>query len=406
MHDHAFLRELAGRYRVELLDNIMPFWMRHSIDAAHGGFWSCLERDGTCFDRRKYVWMNGRQVWTLCKLYRTLEARAEWLEAARRGAEFLRAHVFDEQGRCWFALTADGRPAAAQRKPYGAVFVMLGWLEYAKASGDDSYRALALALYGRIERWLAEPAELGRAALAGAPRLAGLADIYVRCSMALEALEDDPYNAAWRAVLRRCLEDLPKHYETRHRLLYENAPLDDDAAATPDGRLICVGSIFEIHWLLWRAIDELGGPAAESPEEAGAAATRASSILNETLAGALEFGWDREYGGLFYFLDCEGHTPLQLEWSMKLWWVHVEAIYALLQAYVRTRDERWLGWLTRVDRWSWEHFRDTDYGEWYGYLDRAGAPALTSKGGNYKGCFHIPRALLYSVLTLRQAGLG
>jgi N-acylglucosamine 2-epimerase len=387
------LSELANRCHSELTGSILPFWMNHSIDRRNGGFWTCLERDGAVFDTRKYVWMNGRQVWMLSRLHRTFDQRAEWLDAARGGAEFLRRHAFDEQERCWFSLTAEGQPAGYQRKPYGAVFVMLGFLEYSKASGDTVYRDLALALFRRIGRYIEEPSLLGRPSLPGAPRLSGLADIYVLCAMALDLLEDDPRNPEYLDVLRACLRQIKLHYHPAHRLFYENAPLDAESAGTPDGRLICPGSIFEINWLLFRALDYV------SDEEVG-------KLLLATLEGALEFGWDREYGGFYYFLDVEGHSPLQLEWAMKLWWVHVEALYALVNAYARTKDPKWLGWLDRVQEWIWAHFPDQQFGEWFGYLDRQGQPALTLKGGNYKGCFHIPRALLFSLQTIQRASAG
>lgn len=41
------------------------------------------------------------------------------------------------------------------------------------------------------------------------------------------------------------------------------------------------------------------------------------SIIDSTM----EFGWDKEYGGLYYFLDIEGKPPQQLEWNQKLWYV-------------------------------------------------------------------------------------
>lgn len=387
------LSEFANRCESELTRSILPFWMNHSIDKTNGGFWTCLERDGTVFDTRKYVWMNGRQVWTLSRLYRSLDQRSDWLDAARGGAEFLRRHAFDEQGRCWFSLTTDGRPAAFQRKPYGAVFVMLGFLEYSKASGDPAYRELALELFHRIGGYIKDPGILGRPALSGAPRLSGLADIYVLCSMALELLEGDPQNAEYLDVLRACLRQLKLHYHPARRLFYENAPLDQESAGTPDGRLICPGSIFEINWLLWRALDHV------PDEEVG-------KMLLSTLEGALEFGWDPEFGGIHYFLDVDGHSPLQLEWAMKLWWVHAEALYALVNASLRTQDPKWLAWLDRVQAWVWAHFPDAKLGEWFGYLDRQGEPALTLKGGNYKGCFHIPRALLFSLESIRRANAG
>jgi N-acylglucosamine 2-epimerase len=75
--------------------------------------------------------------------------------------------------------------------------------------------------------------------------------------------------------------------------------------------------------------------------------------------------------------------------------VHVEALVALAHAYHQTRDPKWLKWFDQVDEWTWHHFRDPEFGEWFGYLDKNGQPELTCKGNHYKGCFHIPRALLY-----------
>ncbi len=246
-------------------------------------------------------------------------------------------------------------------------------------------------MFRRISEYIQEPALLGRPVVAGAPRLSGLADIYVLCAMALDLLEDDPRNAEYLDVLRGCLRQIKLHYHPERRLFYENAPLDRESAETPDGRLICPGSIFEINWLLSRALDLV--PDAE-----------VAGMLLSTLEGGLEFGWDEKFGGLYYFLDVNGHSPLQLEWAMKLWWVHVEAFYALVNAYLRTRDEKWLAWLSRVREWTWKHFPDKQFGEWYGYLDRQGEPALSLKGGNYKGCFHIPRALLFTLQAIRGAG--
>lgn len=40
-----------------------------------------------------------------------------------------------------------------------------------------------------------------------------------------------------------------------------------------------------------------------------------------------ERGWDKENGGMFYFVDVLGRPCEQLEWDMKLWWVHNEVLY-------------------------------------------------------------------------------
>lgn len=114
--------------------------------------------------------------------------------------------------------------------------------------------------------------------------------------------------------------------------------------------------------------------------------------VNVTLA-TLEFGWDQEFGGIFYFLDRLGHPPQQLEWDQKLWWVHLESLVALSMGYALTNHKECWKWYQRVHNYSWSHFPDPNYGEWYGDLNRQGEVLLSLKGGKWKGCFHLPRAL-------------
>lgn len=377
------LDRLRAAYQHNLFESVIPFWMRHSIDPEHGGFFTCLDRDGALYDTRKYSWLNGRQVWMLSTLYNTAGARPEWLDAARSGAEFLRRNVFDEHGRCYFSLAQDGRPAFFQRKPYAGFFVMLGFLEYAKASGDPWYHQRALQLEKDVRRWIADSTLLGRPALPGGIAYSQLADIYVSCAMALELDDLD--------ALRQCLRDLRTHVDPATGLLHESASIDpSQRRASPDGRLICPGSIFEISWYLFRALDRLPDP---DPD--------AELILLRALDAAFDFGWDQTYGGFHYFKDIDGRPTLQLESDMKLWWVHAEALYALLVAYLRTGDPHWLNRLQLVFDWTWSHFPDPQHGEWFGYLHRDGSLALTLKGNNYKGCFHIPRMLLFSLHELK-----
>ncbi len=377
------LSQLSGLYGQNLFESVIPFWLRHSIDKEHGGFFTCLDREGQVYDTRKYVWLNGRQVWTLSKLYNSFERRPEWLDAARLGAGFLRRHVFDDQGRCYFSLTREGLPSFYQRKPYGAGFVALGFWEFAKASGEEWYREKALELYARLSGWIANPALLGRPALSGGTASSNLADIYILASLALEIGDLE--------MLRKCLRDIRLHVDPATGLLHETATLDPSLRkSTPDARLICAGSIFEIYWILGRALRLC--PDAE-----------VEALLLRALDAACELAWDQEFGGYLYFIDIDGRPMLQLESDMKLWWVHCEAIYALLRAYLQTGESKWLNRLEAVHNWSWSRFPDPRHGEWFGYLHRDGTLSHTLKGNNYKGCFHVPRMLLYSLLDLQAA---
>lgn len=378
------LTEFAARYRRDLFESVIPFWMKHSIDREHGGYFTCLDRDGSLYDDRKYMWLNGRQVWTMSRLYNEVEKRPEWLEAARLGADFLRRHARDERGRCYFSLTRDGQPAAYQRKPYAAVFIMLGWFEYAKASGEEWARREAMDLFWQVRRWIAEPGLLGRPVLAGAPAFSQLADIMVRISMALEIAAVDP-DPQYRDILRELYGAAMLHLDPDRGVLLENvAPDGTRRPELPEGRLVCPGHVAEVCWFLLHLL--------EIVPDAG----RVQEVLR-ILEASLHFGWDADHEGLLYFVDTNGRPPLQLEAGMKLWWPHTEAIYALVLAYSKTGDVKWLDWLRRVDAYAYRTFADPEYGEWFGYCDRAGKPTHMLKGNSYKGCFHVPRALLFSI---------
>jgi N-acylglucosamine 2-epimerase len=386
------LKQFAGRYRQDLFESVIPFWMKHSIDREHGGYFTCLDRDGSIYDDRKYMWLNGRQVWTLSRLYNDVEKRPEWLEAARGGAEFLRLYARDPQGRCYFSLTRDGRPAAYQRKPYAAVFIMLGWLEYSKATGEEWARREAVGLFESIRKWIAHPALMDRPALTGAPAFSQLADVMVLISMALELAAIDP-DPRYRAILRDLYAAAMRHLDPDRHVLLENvAPDGTRRPEMPEGRLVSPGHVVEVCWFLLHLLEVV--------PEAG----RAADVLR-ILDAALHFGWDTDGGGgLLYFVDTNGRPPLQLEAGMKLWWPHTEAIYALVLAYTMTRDRKWLDWLEKVDEYTYRTFPDPEHGEWFGYCDRAGKPTHMLKGNSYKGCFHVPRALLFSIQRIERFG--
>ena len=100
--------------------------------------------------------------------------------------------------------------------------------------------------------------------------------------------------------------------------------------------------------------------------------------------------------------DAKGHPPQQLEWDQKLWWVHIETLVALLKGYRLTGRKSCWSWYERVHAYTWAHFPDPEYGEWYGYLNRRGEVLLPLKGGKWKGCFHVPRGLYLCMRELEK----
>ncbi len=387
------LSHFRERYCHELFDSVVPFWLRHSPDEDFGGYFTCLDREGRIYDTRKYVPLQGGAVWILARLYNTVECRPEWLEAARTGAEFLERNAFDPGGRCYSSLTREGQPVHFQRRPHAAAFVALGFLEYARASGDKTYLEHAVGLFWRIRSWIEFPGMLGRPVLNGGAPASRLADIVVSATLAL-GLHDALGDRRYSQVLTDSVDDALRHLEPDRGILLEQvAPNGAKRFDTPEGRLFSPGLSIQMAWLLLEILRRFPNPANEA---------RALAALE----GSLEFGWDHDHSGLFWYMDVDGRPPLAPESDMKLWWPHAEAIRAVVLAGTLTGEKKWLDWLGKLDEYAFAHFADTDRGEWFGYCDRYGRLANTCKGNNSKGMFHLARALLESIEAIDRGVAG
>ncbi|HEX8914528.1 MAG TPA: AGE family epimerase/isomerase, partial [Humisphaera sp.] len=153
---------LAATYRSALLDDVVPFWLRHGVDRENGGFLTALARDGAVIDTDKSVWFQGRGAWTFATLYNTVDRRPEWLEAARGGIEFLRRHAAGPGGKMYFTVTRDGRPLRMRRYVYSESFAAIANAAYARATGearaaDDAVRHFATYLRHSFEPGVMPP---------------------------------------------------------------------------------------------------------------------------------------------------------------------------------------------------------------------------------------------------------
>jgi N-acylglucosamine 2-epimerase len=203
--------------------------------------------------------------------------------------------------------------------------------------------------------------------------------------------EADPGRAAaYTALIDRSIDEIFALFlKPDRRALLETVGPAGEMLDGPAGRCVNPGHAIETCWFLMTE--------ARLRHDRGLL-ERALPILDWSLA----LGWDPVHGGLFSFVDVEGRQPEQVEWDMKYWWPHTEAIYATLLAYALTGKGEYAAWFEKVLDWSLAHFPDLENGEWFGYLHRDGSVALDLKGNNWKGPFHLPRAQLYAHLLLEE----
>ena len=374
------IKNLTELYQETLLSHVLPFWSKYSLDRQNGGYFTCLDREGKVYDTDKFIWLQNRQVWTYSMFYNRMEAKEEWLDVARHGVEFLAKHGRDPEGNWYFALDRRGQPLVQPYNIFSDCFAAMAFSQYALASGSESAKEIALQAYSNVLRRQDNPKGKYNKAYPGTRSLKSLAVPMILANLSLEMdwlLE----SAELEAVLERTVAEVMQDFcDESTSLMYENVTPEGQHLDCFDGRLINPGHGIEAMWFVMDIARR---------RQDKALIERAVDIVISTL----EFAWDSEYQGIYYFMDAKGYPLHQLEWDRKLWWVHLETLVALLMGFNLTgRDECW-EWFKKVHDYTWNKFVDRQYGECFGYLDRQGEVMLDLKGGKWKGCFHVPRAL-------------
>lgn len=373
-------KQLAAQYKSELLDKVVPFWLEKSQDLEHGGYFTCLERDGEVYDTDKFVWLQGREVWMFATLYNKVEKRQEWLDCAIQGAEFLKKHGHDGNLNWYFSLDREGNPLVEPYNIFSYTFAVIAFGQLSIATGNKEYADIAKRTFDIVLSKVDNPKGKWNKAAPGARALKSFALPMILCNVALEIepLLDADF---MQQTIDTCIHEvMDVFYRPELGLIVEHLSTDGELVDCFDGRLLNPGHAIEAMWFVMDLGKRLGRQ--DLIEKA------VTIALNEA-----EYGWDKEHGGIFYFMDRLGRPCQQLEWDQKLWWVHIETLITMLKGYQLTGNAQCLEWFERVHNYVWTHFTDKEYAEWFGYLNRQGEVLLSLKGGKWKGCFHVPRGL-------------
>ena len=390
MYTRDQIDDLIRTYRDGLLQDTLPFWTAHAIDRECGGYLHNLDRSGQVIDTDKSVWIQGRFAWLLATLYDTVEPRPEWLDLARHGLDFLRAHAFDSDGRMFFRLTREGKPLRKRRYIFSETFGVIALAAYAKASGDREAAAEALRLFRFIDQLLGTPGALEPKVIpeTRSGKGLGVPMIMIATAQVLREAVDDPICEQW---IDRAIAEIESDFlKPEFRCVLESVGPNGEFYDTFDGRLICPGHSIEAAWFILHEAKRRN----KDP--------RLLQLGLKILDWSWEWGWDETYGGILYYRDARELPPTEYWHDMKFWWPQNEAIIATLLAWTLTGDEKYARWHQQIHTYAYRQFPDPEHGEWFGYFHRDGRLSTPLKGNMWKGPFHLPRMQWYCWQLLEE----
>ena len=389
MNVKEYIKSWAESYKKDLTENIMPFWMKYGLDRENGGVYTCVNRDGSLMDTTKSVWFQGRFAFICSFAYNNVEKNQEWLDAAKSTLEFIEKHCFDEQGHMYFSVTAEGKPLRKRRYVFSETFAAIAMSEYALATGDQHWAKRAIQVFEDTQRFLATPGFLP-AKFEADVKLQGhsIVMILINVGSCIRKVVDDP---KLTQQIDESIEKLKKYFiHPEFKCLLETVGENGEFIDTNMTRTINPGHCIETSWFIMEEAKLRGW---DKPM---------LDMALQVFDWSWDWGWDKQYGGVINFRDCKNLPPQDYSQDMKFWWPQCETIIASLYAYLGTGDEKYLYRHERISEWTYAHFPDAEYGEWYGYLHRDGTVAQPAKGNLYKGPFHVPRMMIKGYMLCQE----
>ena len=389
MNVKEYIKSWAESYKKDLTENIMPFWMEHGWDRENGGVYTCVDRDGSLMDSTKSVWFQGRFAFICAYAYNNVEKNQEWLDAAKSTLDFIEKHCFDEQGHMYFSVTAEGKPLRKRRYVFSETFASIAMSEYALATGDEHWAKHALQVFEDTQRFLNTPGFLP-AKFEPEVQLQShsIIMILINVGSCIRKVINDP---KLTQQIDESIAKLKKYFiHPEFKCLLETVGMNGEFIDNNMGRTINPGHCIETTWFIMEEAKLRGW---DKPM---------FDMALQIFDWSWDWGWDKQYGGIINFRDCKNLPSQDYSQDMKFWWPQCETIISSLYAYLGTGDEKYLYRHERISEWTYAHFPDAEYGEWYGYLHRDGTVAQPAKGNLFKGPFHIPRMMIKSYMLCQE----
>ncbi len=374
-------------YEEELHDHVLGFWLANSLDWDDLGYIACLDREGRSYSTDKSVLLIARTVLLYSRLFNKVRRDPVWLDAATLGYAFLLRHLARTADQPYLLVTKSGVPL--ERFFFSVeAYVVAGLAEYAVAAGSEEAVDVSRRMLLRLSKLYqcgsegsTSPDSVSRRTVSLLPSL-----LYLGTCQILRALDEEAVDAS---IVDGVIDYMLQGFlDSSAGVLREKAPANGGLLPGPEGRMAIPGHSIHVSGLLLQE------------------AARRSEMLEQgarLLESSLELGWDAQYGGLLNVVDLGGRPSLSLDWDMKLWWVHSEAMYATLLAHHLTDDPRFEAWHNRISEYTFNNYPDHEFGGWFGYLHRDGTLVTSAKGSFWKSVYHEAMGLWQCIDLLSRS---
>lgn len=400
--------------RRHLEDVILTWWDRNGADDIHGGVFTCFSNRGRPESHEKYTWSQGRWAWLCAEVARDARAGlldvdpATWSGRAIKTAQFVSDHAVLPGGLTAFRTSALGDPLPSgpngelSTSVFADLFAALGLAGASRLpecpdglrarfveQADAILASAAVRIRDRTAQSAPYPVRSGFTDMAGPMTLLHVASELSKASGS--SASSQTLNYALAELLQG--HGKPPLWGTDR--WWEFRPDAPGDSASLLARHKTPGHLLEC---LWMAID--AADAAVDPIDL-------PTWLPDLARHALDIGWDERDGGLFRYVDETGGAPrgrlfgddryellVQDTWDTKLWWVHVEAMYATRLLARRYDDPELERWSSTITDYTMRTFPDPAGQEWIQIRDRGGRPLDKVVALPVKDPFHIARTLL------------
>ena len=383
------------------LKNVLSFWSTKAIDPKTGQFYGEIDHYGTPEpEAHKGIIMYSRILWTFaaaCRFYKN----NDYKPFADKARSFIENHFLDKKnGGVYWETDCDGTVVVNKKQVYAEAFTIYAYAEYFLAFGDKSALDFAMDLFNKLET-ICYDKKNGGYFEAFSETWDKLDDVRLSdkdlnepkgMNTNLHVLEayTTLYEATKDARVGKALKD--------EILLYLNTIVDTNNHVTiffsedwqPKTTEFSYGHDIESTWLIWEAAELLNN----------------KSLLDEIRPKILAMvdtfiaeGFDKKTNSTWYeYFPKTGKKD-----SDRHWWVQIEAVEGLANAYDMTGDKKYRD--LALKQWDYisKNLIDRVHGEWFWRIDDDGFPVDSEpKMGMWKCPYHNGRGLMHMIREMEK----